>query len=157
MWCQYGDRHAGVCLVLSKERLEEWIENTNLIPKKNFGNVEYTDNLRLPNIKGLEFDDSIKGSVHQYVKDNFNDLFFRKHLDYLDESEYRIVVESLDTQPYIDLSKCIKGFILGCNTATKVYKDILLKIAEKYKIEPGRLHYHEGKFLLGSLSPCNNF
>ncbi len=123
MWSQYGENSKGFCLVLNQNSLNHELDK--IAKKKEYlisDKVEYYDWLHF--VSG--------GSVIQYWKDkdlskidlysliNHNDMlrsiYFKKSIDWRDESEYRWLLYSEDTHPiHIPIDNCIVGVVLGCN------------------------------------------
>lgn len=100
MWAQYGDAHAGVCLIFDKEKLLA-------ATKRHFGQhtllhgpVRYADAALLQKIEHHEFNIDIdlyealgpKAYVRSHLQRHHPRLFFEKLADWRDESEWRIVL-----------------------------------------------------------------
>jgi len=151
MWSQYGESHFGICLVFSKEKIEEALESEeSKIHKYQADYVKYLQKERIaPKAVTLDGNRLAKEGVQKYSKafvlENMDELFFRKHADYRDESEYRVVVFDPDKKmEYIDIGPLIKGVIVGDRTP-KVYFSLINKLCEALQVESRRLHWDRGK------------
>lgn len=110
MWDQYGENYKGICLAFSKEKLVKVSEN---VVAKNIEYIEYDDfdlnfshiNLNSINNVGPE---TYYNNVHQTIID----FFFKKHKDYKDENEFRLL-KSLDNDQFLDISESICGIIVS--------------------------------------------
>lgn len=135
MWCQYGDRHKGVCLVFDKEKLKKKFEDAGGFLEE----ITYTEDLGIPKLQAALCQES---AYSDYLKINKNSLFMTKYLDYRDEYEVRGLVFDTSIQ-YIDIKDCVKGIILGYNVS-KVYHPLIKKIAEESKIGWSKLSWDYG-------------
>jgi len=157
MWSQYGENHRGICLVFSKEGLEKELKTKRpQIVNYKSGYVQYSqkdimaweattfDGNRL-NKDGAE-DYSIK-----HIMENSEELFYRKHIDYRDEAEYRTVVFGPHrTLDYLDISSSIKGVIAGDRTP-EAYFPLIKQLCGELQIESRRLFWDKGGSSLLSL------
>ena len=151
MWSQYGEKQHGVCLVFSRSLLQAEIEKYSAsINWKRGAQVEYTIEERMP-IHSLNIDGNrlVKEGVETYcashVKQNINDLFFTKHVDYRDESEFRIVVhDPTNAVEYMDISGTIRGIIAG-DRIHEVYLPILEAFSRQLHVEVRQVRWDRGK------------
>ena len=107
MWEQYGQNHQGVCLVFDKNKLknQEKIKIENVHYVNNF--KEYTPNLDKSNEKELY------------------ELLNQKQIDYKDENEVRIILESKENDfKYLDIKDSLIGIIIGHNMHTEIEKNL---------------------------------
>lgn len=127
MWAQYAERHQGVCLVFDKEKLLKCFENS-LSAKGDlyYGEVDYFDGDSIPQHLSGEIQDDVTNLL---VQKNFDELenlifsrehmrayFFRKHGDWRDEAEYRILFKrkNLDQEEFkIDCRNALHDVIIG--------------------------------------------
>jgi len=136
MWSQYGENHEGLCLVFSKSAISNLIDNNF-----KFEAVNYIDE-PFPLLDYIiNYNELIQKSLKHYFDDFFEktykNIFFKKIIDYRDESEYRLLkrVESKDLVfDYFNIKKCLKGIIIGDKFQT-VYHIILKKIEKDYKLD----------------------
>ncbi len=147
MWSQYGENHCGICLVFSKDGLEKGLK-TKQHKKFNYksGHVQYFQKCRIPwETITLNGDRAKTEGVEQYsrnhVIENSEEFFYRKHIDYRDEAEYRAVVFDPDGKlEYLDISSSIKGVIAGCETS-EVYFPLIDQLSEQLEIEARHVYW----------------
>ncbi|MBN2625224.1 MAG: DUF2971 domain-containing protein [Spirochaetales bacterium] len=115
MWAQYGENNYGVCIVFNKERLTDIIKerfeysNADLISyESDF--VKRQFNFDLNRLSNLSIDEYCR----DHIKRHSDLLFFRKHADFQDEREYRIVFLS-DTEKdvIVDIEEAITTVVIG--------------------------------------------
>ena len=91
LWGHYAQGGNGVCFVFDKDKLSQMIieqfgEKAKIAPIKylsNFSNAIFTEG------------DS-KEAVEKYIKDNIEDIFFTKSLDWEYEQELRVLIKGDD-------------------------------------------------------------
>jgi hypothetical protein len=107
MWEQYGENHQGICLIFDRDSLVRHLTH-DLDRQLGFGpyhrNVEYDEMgsaaLQATNLQPAEWPQSIAGDlVEKYIEDHFDELFFKKTLDWQTEYEYRFVTTASPEQP----------------------------------------------------------
>lgn len=121
MWANYAGRHTGVCLVLDKELLHEGVVETASGSQIFCGEVKYHDLDGLGSLSApaysLYLEDWCKdreGYFDFHVSNYSEQLFFLKHKDWRDESEYRWIVRSrAGSQFFVDISKALVRVIVG--------------------------------------------
>ena len=150
MWAQYGENHFGICLVISKEKLEEELKtHQDKITRFKTGYIKYTQKRGIaPRAITLDGNRLVNEGLENYSKnhilENSEELFFRKHADYRDETEYRVLVfDPENNLEYIDISSSIKGIIVGDRTP-KVYFPLVDQLCEKLHIESRQAHWVKG-------------
>ena len=63
----------------------------------------------------------------EHIDKNISNFFFRKSSDFIDESEYRIIIHDPDNKfSSIDINSCLEGIILG-DRFPKSYLPLLSK------------------------------
>jgi len=101
MWAHYGEKHAGVCLIFDRQRLDSAIKSAAGDLDVLGGEVEYhfhinrqrIDNrLRATVDHSNHLDDQIKTWARQHLIDRQRALMFSKHEDWKHETEYRWAV-----------------------------------------------------------------
>jgi len=116
MWAQYGENHFGVCFMFSKSSL---LYELNLYHQDVFPDmVSYSINNRWR--KELDVDVNQVYNlgealyVIEHIKNHRSDIFFKKHKDYADENEFRILVisESKDAL-FLKINKSLRAIIIG--------------------------------------------
>jgi len=132
MWAQYGDNHKGVCLIFDKNELQEQFETIDRIAL--FAkHIEYFDDLSIIN-NTIDIDSSqleillrnpdrifdILNNNHQlYHK------FFRKHLDWKSENEYRwLLFSRTPNELYLDFYKSLKAIVFGSKVPDRYFSSL---------------------------------
>ena len=146
MWSQYADDHRGVALLLSKNKLCMTIKKY-FTESAFFGPVKYRSN--------HTFDIELNGdslSDEQYMRkfiiNKRNEIFFKKHIDYRDENEYRIlIIDDKFEDIFIDFKKCFIGIILG-DRFHEVYFPIVKGFMDKYKTKAWKLSFWNCRYNL---------
>ena len=143
MWSQYGQNHHGICLVFSKEGLKSVLANAkkkSQIKDSLMFPVDYSQQDRY-DFKAINLDSDRleKEGVEEYsfnhVMENSKELLFRKHIDYRDEAEFRVVVFDPDKKfEYLDISSLIKCVIVGDRTS-KAYIPLIKQMCADLKIK----------------------
>lgn len=141
MWSQYGQNQAGICLVFSKKLLIKTI-------KKELSK-NYTIYNKKMNYKKIEIDPSTE-SESEYIQSFYKNIFFQKHIDYKDESEFRIVlVQKNEKNTYkdlfIDISNSLKLIILGDNFP-KVYLPTIKNLSLELNVEHKKLLWEDNQY-----------
>jgi hypothetical protein len=151
MWSQYGENQHGICLVFSRKYLEEELHrHTAEVEWIKCDSVTYSVKERM-SVQSLNMDGNrlIKEGVEPYcrshVEQEAHELFFTKHVDYRDESEYRISAhDPRNAVEYVDIGSSIKGIIAGDRTP-EVYFPLLEQFAGKYGIVARHAYWDRGK------------
>jgi len=146
MWSQYGENHSGVCLVFSKKKLIETIYKK--FDSEDFliyeGIVDYKDKLGKSYSAfqiQLDWPESANNSPYNITVSHIDKyhtaLFFRKLKEYIDETEYRIVLLRTNEQANIeldfDITDSLMGIILG-DQFPLVYKPAIEKLCASKNI-----------------------
>ena len=133
MWAHYADDSNGVCMVLDKHLLNE------LNKKSLKGVFNKTEVVKYCHC--CSPDDAVMNNLgndsSEFVRKNYRELFFKKHLDWKSEREVRFFAESPEL--YLNIKGAIKYIILGERLSKD--KDRLIKIVEQI-ISPGTQSYH---------------
>jgi hypothetical protein len=119
LWAQYADQHRGVCIVFNKNELLEKLKIMNVKPSAN--KIEYSDeNTYLKEIS------IILSQTKKYDKEKLIKSLYVKNLDFQDENEYRILIESHNKEPYyLGIKNCIKAIIIGDNCTPEIRQRII--------------------------------
>lgn len=107
MWAHYAEDSKGVCIVLDKDTL---LENNNKQLAKLFYKIEpvsYT--LHNAPKHGIEYETYT--NISDFVRKNYKELFYKKHVDWSYEDEIRFFVES--SEIYLNIKGAIKYIVLG--------------------------------------------
>jgi hypothetical protein len=151
MWNQYGDKHSGACLVLSRSALEVCIKShSELIDLYKFGFVRYSQEYRMSHdshiLNGNRLvTDGVEEYARSFIKNNFDNILFRKILDYRDEAEYRVVIHDPSSNiEYLDVSSAIRGVIWG-DRITKEKLTELYRLCQQKNISCGHIFWERGR------------
>jgi hypothetical protein len=134
MWDQYGDKYSGVCIALSRDRLERSLNNSFIKL-----DVNYTiNNLLKTNIdtSGIDLNLVEKIGVEEYLEIKFKSELEKvreKHIDYRDENELKIVIESNNEYEYINIKDSIQA-VFCANKLNYKKRVELEKIINRYNI-----------------------
>lgn len=113
MWDQYGDKYKGVCLAFSLSALKKEVEG-----KEIFGDMvkyisynSFVENHEAINPKKI----AEMGFEHYKLKfmESHKNRLFNKHLDYINENEYRFCTFNENSDIYIDITNCLRGVIIS--------------------------------------------
>ena len=107
LWAHYADDSKGVCIVLDRDSLLEVNKNRLEHVFYKLEDIEYTWN-HSPSLKVSEEKYS---SVSEFVQKNYRELFFKKDIDWTNEGEARLFLES--PQEYLNIRGAIKHIVLG--------------------------------------------
>jgi hypothetical protein len=141
MWAQYGEQNRGICIAFSKSRLlQEIIGNLDEDTFLFSGDVKYhllkDYRTKLHSIDANEASNMGEDAyIKAYMDKWYERLFFWKHYDYKDESEFRICLTS--KKPPINnfkIDTSILAIILG-EKVPEVYKKSIMELKNRYKIE----------------------
>lgn len=127
MWNNYGDKYKGVCIALSKNKLQDTIRNTVLFDNNN-NDVEYINyNEFLVKHHSISWKDT-ETNTFNYFLSHFKKRLFYKHKDYEMENEYRICSLSNEPFDYIDISDSIVGLVISNIGINKHLYDTFAKL-----------------------------
>lgn len=149
MWDQYGDNYSGVCLCLSKSKIIEKYNIPNLPV-----NYQSYDDLHQSRLKPIDLNELKNIGWKEYNKkytDSMIKVYFRKHLDYISENEYRFITFSENDNEYIDIDESLVGIIISKQDLNKKDKNNLLKYINLDKIESIFIRWNQNKVIIESL------
>ena len=145
MWAQYGEMHAGACIVIDKKEFDKEFNKIKSFKKSR----RVTYNLNEKNksfILELEKKDIVNNKVNEKYQKLYNEkisnILFNKSIDWKEENEYRYLIEMGDN-PYIDISKSLKGIIFSYKHNNSMDK-YLIERANKENIELFKLSWING-------------
>ena len=107
MWAHYAEDSNGVCLVLDRDSLFE--SNKEILANLFYRMESVNYSLHCAPRACIE-----KGSfsgISDFVRRNYRELFYKKHLDWSYEDEVRFFVEAPEV--YLDIKGAIKHIVLG--------------------------------------------
>ncbi|GAA3264660.1 DUF2971 domain-containing protein [Streptomyces labedae] len=131
LWAHYGAGHKGVCLKFDRDRLiESFLHQSGPASLAFHGPVRYLSSQRAPAITGIDLEQAeefgIDAVALAYAEANKEQLFFRKHIDWDSETEYRLVVLNQSVNyDYIDIRGALTGVILGHAFPSEKVADLL--------------------------------
>lgn len=154
MWAQYGQNHYGICLVFSKRELESVLSKMkSQIRDLQTSYVQYSQQDEIDSgaitLNGNRLEkEGVEKYSFNHVIENSKELFFRKHIDYRDEAEFRVVIFDPDKKlEYLDVSSLIKCVIVGDRTP-EAYIRLISQMCTDLNIESRKAHSDRGKFHL---------
>ncbi len=110
MWDQYGDKYKGVCLAFSKQKIldNKGIDIHSEIEYVDYYNLEQNiDTIDLNSLDRIGFD-----VYNKNVQERVNGTFFKKHKDYKNENEFRILTYSKNNYEFLDIKDALTGIII---------------------------------------------
>ncbi|MEV8328249.1 DUF2971 domain-containing protein [Kitasatospora sp. NPDC056731] len=119
LWAHYAGRHSGVCLRFDRDRLIGAFDRAGTDDDLRFhGPVSY--NLMDKAVDGRGFDlgqakaFGVDALARVYARDTAEQLFFRKHYDWSNENEYRLILVDQSLQHNsVDIRGALTGVVLG--------------------------------------------
>lgn len=166
LWAHYGQRHAGVCLRFDRRKLLAAFDAAKGSAIHHFsGDVRYRAVSLGAGPEGIDLqqvDEFGADAVALHFSDTHHqELFFSKHIDWANESEFRLVRTDLSPSPfYLDVSDALNGVFLG-DAFPEERGPALRAILEPFASIPVfRLRFHNRRlwchpFELGSATPAN--
>jgi hypothetical protein len=155
MWAQYGDGHAGVCLVFDRLRLHDQIIGVSPGHVVYAGRVKYVDraqdfarafNLQYADIR----DGKLAGALQAKVAKHYRTYFLTKAKDWSSEIEWRWVIRGINAGPsviaepeYVPIGQSLAGIVLGVDVPA-VYDPAIRPLCEKYGVPLTRLSWPNG-------------
>ena len=151
MWSQYGESQNGVCLVFSKSSLLKYLDRISDIHshRKKGAFVKYTPK-GVPHDayqvnSDLLYEKGVQEYCEMHLERHIEDLFFTKHIDYRDESEFRIVLHDPKKKfEFISIENAIKGLVLGDRTP-EVYNSVFEQFSNNLNIGVLKAYWFKGK------------
>ena len=154
MWSQYGEKNKGICLVFSKEKIEEEINQFNSLKIFNAFSekVRYSSELKNPIINAIGNINEVDVLHHamEYIRKNYQALYFTKHVDYAGENEYRAILVAEDDAEQdlnINLLPALKYIIIGDNYP-EAYYPLLVNYQEILQVPVCKLMWYKDRFIL---------
>lgn len=135
MWSQYAENHKGVCLVFDRSVIVEEVKNKyeksvifeneiHYIDHNNYVNTNPSDPYMIPLETLLE--EGISKYMRKHILKYKDELFFKKHYNWRDEKEYRVVVFNSEKEKddLISIENSLEGIILGEDFDSSQYHEI---------------------------------
>ncbi|WP_254627520.1 DUF2971 domain-containing protein [Myxococcus sp. CA040A] len=154
LWAHYGARHMGVCLQFDRDKLIEAFTNA-LVPGtllRFHGPVVYRSVSAGPGPGGVDIGQirefGLDAVSINYAETHHGQIFFRKHADWANESEYRLVLLDQSVLP-IDFSirEALTGVFLGDAFPSSRLPALLATLQAYPSVKVFRLRYHN-RYLL---------
>lgn len=142
MWAQYADNHRGICLAFDKTLLvsdaEKSLEGKGQLYYEKVTYLNYHD-LMKQNVFLLDSQainkKALTHTVKQLIKEQYRQLFFTKHSDWLQEREFRILLKDKEESPeFIPIHNSIFAVIVGVDFPFAAYLPLLRFYCHKYSI-----------------------
>lgn len=138
MWAHYADNSKGVCIVVDKKAFVK--KNKSILNSyfHKFKNVKYSY-FNTPNDNYIN---KRAKTAQDFIKDNWEALFFLKHKDWENEDEHRLLIMNYNGKLSID--GCIKYIVLGWNLCSdeKRVKMIMDRIVDPNSVCHQKLTPH---------------
>ncbi|MER7978296.1 DUF2971 domain-containing protein [Streptomyces sp. NPDC095817] len=155
LWAHYGAGHEGACLKFDRARLVESFLHLSGPSSLTFcGPVHYLSSQLSPAAFGIDLEQAeefgIDAVALTYAESNKDQLFFRKHIDWSSETEYRLVVlnQSVDYD-YVDIRGALTGIVLGDAFPAEKVADLLAALEPYPDIQVQQLRYfNRGLYVL---------
>lgn len=119
LWAHYGQRHAGVCLRFDRQKLLSAFEAAKGSAVHQFsGDVRYRSVSLGVGPEGVDLHQvqefGADAVALRYSETHQQELFFSKHMDWANESEFRLVRTDSSLAPfYLDITDALNGVFLG--------------------------------------------
>jgi Protein of unknown function (DUF2971) len=129
MWAHYGNQHRGVCLVLDTLALIDAVRDLPVTTGRytSWGRINYIDKPIPLDLSGTFVDQHALDEALEALLDRrwkISGLHMTKNTDWAYETEFRFAVvdlgldeRELDTELYVPLNDCLKGFMSLLTTA----------------------------------------
>ncbi len=121
MWGHYARdyKRSGVCIELDSEKIKPNKKENKIYKDK----VKYDENLPIPNVSGIEMDK--EGAEQEFIFNNKEILFFRKHPHWEAEKEYRFISKDCES---LDISDAITSvYVLEDDEVTSQAVELIVK------------------------------
>ena len=115
MWAQYSRNHEGFCFEFDLDLLISKIKASFPNDFVKFEDVKYKhvfEKLNHPLRRNI--------SIEEFVKENYESIFFNKNINWKDEHEFRIIIFNTEDIKIL-IGDCIKAIYLGENFNTTYY------------------------------------
>jgi hypothetical protein len=136
MWAQYGENHAGACLVFDSKRLDTAVKAAALTKGNivHHGPVEYRNPAVVPSISepnaltvdlGLVRRLGFAAAAKLHLQSHIREFFFLKSRDWEQEREFRWAVDGSDDEDfYVNIDDALVGILLGERCSSSVQRAV---------------------------------
>lgn len=152
MWHHYADKHKGVCLMFSREKLLNALSRQLKSEQLFNGRVTYTDQGILPKLGNDPFsvdlisiqnEENYFRVIQSHLNSWYKELFLTKLSDWSHEDEYRYVYLDDDLSPrLINFEDSLEAIVLGEGTIDDY--DDFLNYCVTYKADIANLIWRNG-------------
>ncbi|WP_330343368.1 DUF2971 domain-containing protein [Streptomyces longwoodensis] len=131
LWAHYGAGHTGVCLRFDRKKLvRSLLRHAGPAAFAFHGPVHYLSSQDTAPTRGIDVGQVAEFGADAvalaYAEANKDLLFFRKHIDWDSEAEYRLIMLNQSTEfDYIDIRSALTGVVLGSAFPQKDVPDLL--------------------------------
>jgi len=134
MWDQYANNYKGVCLAFSLKELRKQLKPDNFIHKK----VEYVNySTLIQNHDRINCNMLYDLGIEKYKAKHFEKIdrdIFRKHEDYLGETEYRVCSYSNNEFVNLKFNDALKAIVISGHNSP-YFQQILIDRAKDLNVE----------------------
>lgn len=130
LWAHYGDGHRGVCLRFDRGALiKSFLKHAGPAAMAFHGPVGYLRGQDGPPTQGVDVGQVAEFGADAvalaYAEVNKDALFFRKHIDWDSEAEYRLILLNQSTEfDYVDIREVLTGVVIGSAFPQKSVRDL---------------------------------
>lgn len=159
LWAHYAGRHTGVCLRFDRDRLVAAFKDAQENAVHQFcGPVQYRRAESGVGPYGISLEQAeefgIDAVALRYAQVHHDRLYFRKHADWVSESEFRLVRIDLSTEPhYFDIASALTGVVLGDAFPNDRIPALLAMLASFDNVEVLRARFHNRSLRLFPMEP----
>ncbi|MEU8006401.1 DUF2971 domain-containing protein [Catellatospora sp. NPDC049111] len=147
LWAHYGARHAGVCLRFDRDKLLAAFGRVQGALLRFDGPVQYrraTAGGGFASLdSGLIREFGLDAVAIEFARKHKDLIFFRKHADWSNESEYRLVIVDQSTLPVdVDIRDSLTAVMLGESFPAGRMPEVRESLTQFPGVELFRLAYH---------------
>ncbi|WP_225828038.1 DUF2971 domain-containing protein [Streptomyces naphthomycinicus] len=147
-WAHYGDGHTGVCLRFDRDKLvSSLLEHAGPAAFAFHGPVRYLSSQDSPPTRGIDVGQVVEFGADAvalaYAEANKDSLFFRKHIDWDSEAEYRLILLNRSTEfDHVDIRSALTGVVLGSAFPQEHVQGLLEALKPYPGVTVKYLHFH---------------
>jgi Protein of unknown function (DUF2971) len=161
LWAHYGGSHGGVCLRFDRAKLvHEFHAKMGSGGQCFDGPVQYpvqrisalpVEPLDVGQV--LEF--GVDAVVSRYIEKHHRELFFTKHHDWANESEFRLILNEQSLLPaYLSIKDCLTGVVLGDAFPAARLDAVRHLLSRMPDVELVQLRFVNGNLMCGPAEPA---
>ncbi|WP_046755506.1 DUF2971 domain-containing protein [Kordia jejudonensis] len=134
MWDQYGDKYKGICIALSRTKLEKQLSaEFDIINVKYHKSDFFRTNL---DNSSIDLNQVEKLGEEAYLESKLKSELKKigeKHNDYRDENECKVIISSENNYEFINISECIQAIFIT-DKLNYVYESLLKSMANDFNV-----------------------